>query len=203
MLSQPSPGEASTTLESQVQALAPSARLIHRLDRDTSGVVLIALDATIHTVMRDALAAGAVARRYIAVCDGVLDGARQIQLRIARHPHDQRRRVALPFAATGGRAAATRVRPIRRSTLAGRDTKLELAWKRAPSGSTKTADEATPTFIDLAQTGAPAFARTTLMPIARSSVLLPDMFEPVTTSAWPGPCRVTSFETRLSASMSG
>ena len=48
----------------------------------------------------------------------------------------------------------TRVYLTRSSTLAGRDGKLELAWKRAPSGSTKSADDATPTFIEMAQAGA-------------------------------------------------
>ena len=50
--------------------------------------------------------------------------------------------------------STTRVYLTRASTLAGRDTKFELAWKRAPGGSTKTADEATPTFIEMAQPGA-------------------------------------------------
>ena len=49
---------------------------------------------------------------------------------------------------------ATRVYLTRSSTLAGREgSKLELAWKRSPSGSTKSADDATPTFIEMAQPG--------------------------------------------------
>jgi CRISPR-associated protein Csm5 len=49
---------------------------------------------------------------------------------------------------------ATRVYLTRASTLtAGRDNKLDLAWKRSPSGSTKSADDATPTFIEMAQPG--------------------------------------------------
>ena len=48
----------------------------------------------------------------------------------------------------------TRVYLTRSSTLAGRDnTKLELGWKRAPGGSTKSADDGTPTFIEMAQPG--------------------------------------------------
>ena len=49
---------------------------------------------------------------------------------------------------------STRVYLTRSSTLAGRDSKLELAWKRSPGGSTKSADDATPTFIEMAPTGA-------------------------------------------------
>ena len=39
---------------------------------------------------------------------------------------------------------------------------------------------------DCARTGAPASASTVLMPTVRSSVLLPDMFEPLTTSSCVG-----------------
>jgi CRISPR-associated protein Csm5 len=47
-----------------------------------------------------------------------------------------------------------RVYMTRASTLtSGRDNKLELAWKRSPSGSSKSADDATPTFIEMAQPG--------------------------------------------------
>lgn len=50
--------------------------------------------------------------------------------------------------------ASTRVYLTRASTLTTtRDNKLDLAWKRAPGGSTKSADDATPTFIEMAQPG--------------------------------------------------
>ena len=49
--------------------------------------------------------------------------------------------------------SATRVYLTRTSTLTGRDNKLELAWKRSPAGSTKSPDDATPTFIEMAQPG--------------------------------------------------
>ena len=44
-----------------------------------------------------------------------------------------------------------------------------------------------------ARTGAPARASTVLTPTVRSSVLLPDMFEPLTTSTRSGPPRLRSF----------
>ena len=48
----------------------------------------------------------------------------------------------------------TRVYLTRASTLTGREnTKLELAWKRAPGGSTKSADDGTPAFIEMAAPG--------------------------------------------------
>jgi len=57
--------------------------------------------------------------------------------------------------------------------------------------------------MDVAQTGPPACASTTLVPMARSSVLLPDMFEPVTNTNVPGGPTETSLFTRLPAASSG
>ena len=57
--------------------------------------------------------------------------------------------------------------------------------------------------IDVAQTGPPAWASTTFVPIARKSVLLPDMFEPVTSKNVPGGPTVTSLLTRVSSLSNG
>ena len=54
-----------------------------------------------------------------------------------------------------------------------------------------------------AQTGPPAPASTTLTPIARSNVLLPDMLEPVTSRKVPGGPISTSFVTRMPAGNNG
>jgi RluA family pseudouridine synthase len=114
LLAQPSPGEA-VSAERQVQAHFPSARLLHRLDRDASGLLLFSLHAGSHAALQQQLERGAVARSYLAVAAGRVDGPREIRLRIARDPHDARRRVALPENAPGGRPACTRIadaRPI-------------------------------------------------------------------------------------------
>ena len=54
-----------------------------------------------------------------------------------------------------------------------------------------------------AHTGAPAWARTALTPIARNSVLLPDMFEPVTSRNEPAGPISTSLATHVSLGNSG
>ena len=54
-----------------------------------------------------------------------------------------------------------------------------------------------------AHTGAPAWASTTLTPIARNSVLLPDMFEPVTSRNEPAGPISTSLATHVSLGSSG
>ena len=59
----------------------------------------------------------------------------------------------------------------------------------------------------LARTGAPAWASTAFTPSVRSSVLLPDMFEPLTTNtrgpAGASPPMRTSLRTTRASSMSG
>ena len=60
----------------------------------------------------------------------------------------------------------------------------------------------------LARTGAPASASTAFTPTVRSSVLLPDMFDPLTTSTdgpspCPSPASRTSFRTLVSRGISG
>ena len=57
--------------------------------------------------------------------------------------------------------------------------------------------------IRAAQTQPPACASTVLRPIARSSVLLPDMFEPVTSSNVPGGPTCASLATRRRRGISG
>ena len=54
-----------------------------------------------------------------------------------------------------------------------------------------------------AQTGAPASASTPATPIARSNVLLPDMFEPVMSNAWPFARSATSLGTRAARGIRG
>jgi hypothetical protein len=54
-----------------------------------------------------------------------------------------------------------------------------------------------------ARTGAPACASTALTPIVRSSVLFPDMFDPLTTSTAASAARRTSLPTHCARGSSG
>jgi RluA family pseudouridine synthase len=112
MLSQPSPGESASSLEARVQAEVPSARLMHRLDREASGLTLFALRPGVYAAMQHDLEDGAIERYYLAIASGVVSASREVRLRIARDPLDGRRRIALPEAAPGGEEARTRITPI-------------------------------------------------------------------------------------------
>jgi len=60
-------------LSSRVQAVFPEARVVHRLDRDTSGAIVMALDAEVHRILSKQFADRTVEKRYIAVVRGSLD----------------------------------------------------------------------------------------------------------------------------------
>jgi 23S rRNA pseudouridine1911/1915/1917 synthase len=66
--------------------------LVHRLDTDTSGVVLVARSASAFDVLRAELKQGHLEKRYWLVCmsDGLPDDG-TIEFPIAKHPKDQRR----------------------------------------------------------------------------------------------------------------
>jgi 23S rRNA pseudouridine1911/1915/1917 synthase len=66
-------------------ALVPRAGLVHRLDKDTSGLLLIARTPEAHTALTAALAARQVTREYLALCSGVMTGGGTIDLPIGRH----------------------------------------------------------------------------------------------------------------------
>jgi 23S rRNA pseudouridine1911/1915/1917 synthase len=69
----------------------PRAGIIHRIDKDTTGLLLIAKTLQAHTVLVRQLAERAIARNYLAVCSGVLTGGGTIDQPIARHPADRKR----------------------------------------------------------------------------------------------------------------
>lgn len=69
----------------------PRAGIIHRLDKDTSGLLLVAKTLQAHTALVRLLADREISRQYIAVCNGVLTGGGVIREPISRHPTDRKR----------------------------------------------------------------------------------------------------------------
>jgi 23S rRNA pseudouridine1911/1915/1917 synthase len=66
-------------------ARVPRAGLVHRLDKDTSGVLVVARTPEVHTCLVAALAARAVCREYLALCLGEPTGGGRIDEPIGRH----------------------------------------------------------------------------------------------------------------------
>jgi 23S rRNA pseudouridine1911/1915/1917 synthase len=72
-------------------------RIITRLDKDTSGLVLVALTPEAHARVQKDAHAGRVKKEYLAVVRGIPDPPRgAIVLPLARSPEDRRRVVVTP-----------------------------------------------------------------------------------------------------------
>ena len=71
LLSVPGRGvDKADCLITRVQTHAPTALIVHRLDRDTSGLLIIAKDKTIHRDLSLAFMNRAVDKSYVALVDG-------------------------------------------------------------------------------------------------------------------------------------
>lgn len=69
----------------------PRAGIIHRIDKETSGLLLVAKTLQAHTALVRLLANREISRRYLAICNGVLTGGGTIDEPLARHPVDRKR----------------------------------------------------------------------------------------------------------------
>lgn len=67
----------------------PRAGIVHRLDKDTSGVMVVARTLPAHTALVEQLSARAVHRQYLAVVAGALVSGGTAKLAIDRHPRDR------------------------------------------------------------------------------------------------------------------
>lgn len=84
-------------------AAVPRAGIVHRLDKDTSGLLVVAKTLTAQTDLIRQLQARTVSRRYLALAHGVVGGSGVVDAPIGRHPV-QRTRMAV---VGGGREAVT------------------------------------------------------------------------------------------------
>ncbi len=93
----PGAGNARGTLLNGLLAHAPQleslprAGIVHRLDKDTSGLLLVAKSIPAHTALVRELAERSISRQYLAICSGVLTGGGRIDAAIGRHPVDRTR----------------------------------------------------------------------------------------------------------------
>ena len=69
----------------------PRAGIVHRLDKDTSGVMVVARTLQAHTALVDQLASRGVHRQYLAVVVGALVSGGTANAPIDRHPRDRSR----------------------------------------------------------------------------------------------------------------
>lgn len=117
------PGETGT-LANAILGYFPETRevgyrprepgLLHRLDTQTSGLVVVARSADAFARLRKALAEGRIEKRYLAVVrSGVVSAPGMVEEYLAPDPRDHRRVSVGPATMPGARPATTRFRPIR------------------------------------------------------------------------------------------
>jgi 23S rRNA pseudouridine1911/1915/1917 synthase len=74
----------------------PRAGIVHRLDKDTSGLLVIAKTLPAHTALVRQLAKHQVTREYLALVHGGIVAGGSIETAMGRHPRDRQRMAVLP-----------------------------------------------------------------------------------------------------------
>jgi 23S rRNA pseudouridine1911/1915/1917 synthase len=118
MVVHPAPGHWDDTLVNALIArgtpLSAESRerpgIVHRLDRDTSGLLIIAKTEAAHRRLSRALASRRIERRYAALVWGHIRDVLEVDEPIGRHPQDRKRMIVLAT----GRPARTRVECLAR-----------------------------------------------------------------------------------------
>jgi 23S rRNA pseudouridine1911/1915/1917 synthase len=91
-------------------AAVPRAGIVHRLDKDTSGLLVVARNLTVQQLLVAQIESREVQRVYQAVCQGVLTAGGVVDAPIDRHPRDRTRMAVRQ----GGREARTIYRVLDR-----------------------------------------------------------------------------------------
>jgi 23S rRNA pseudouridine1911/1915/1917 synthase len=108
----PGAGNRSHTLQNALLALdpklalVPRAGIVHRIDKDTSGLLVVARTLEAHTALVEQLREHDVEREYLALCVGTMTGGGTIDKPIDRHRTDRLRMTVR----ADGRAAITHYR---------------------------------------------------------------------------------------------
>jgi len=113
----PAAGNYSGTLVNALLHYAPSqetlprAGIVHRLDKDTTGLMVVAKTLLAHTRLVEQLQARSVSRIYEAVAQGALSGAGSVEAAIGRHPKNRKQMAVVPH---GGKPALTHYEVLHR-----------------------------------------------------------------------------------------
>jgi 23S rRNA pseudouridine1911/1915/1917 synthase len=113
----PAAGHVDGTLVNALLAHAPElaqlprAGIVHRLDKDTSGIMVVARTLAAHNNLVAQLQARTVKREYCAICIGAMTGGGTIDAPMGRHPKQRKKMAVL---VSGGKAAVTHYRVVQR-----------------------------------------------------------------------------------------
>ena len=110
----PGAGNAQHTLMNAILHYVPNAEqlpragIVHRLDKDTTGLLVIAKTLSVHTTLVRMLAARQISRHYYALVYGKVAGAGTINTCFGRHPKHRLKMAVRPQ----GKAAITHYKVI-------------------------------------------------------------------------------------------
>ena len=121
----PAPGNWSGTLLNGLLALDPKAAnlpragIVHRLDKDTSGLMVVARTRLVMDALIRAIAAREVGRQYLALAHHPWAGsaARQVDLPIGRDPRNRLRMAVVDLDKNAGKPARTDIDLLQGSDL--------------------------------------------------------------------------------------
>jgi 23S rRNA pseudouridine1911/1915/1917 synthase len=88
----------------------PRAGIVHRLDKDTTGVMVVARNLTAHSWLVEQLQQRLMKREYVALTRGVVTAGRTIETGIGRHPQNRKKMAVL----NGGKSAITHFQVARK-----------------------------------------------------------------------------------------
>jgi 23S rRNA pseudouridine1911/1915/1917 synthase len=92
----------------------PRAGIVHRLDKETSGLLMVARTLPAHKSLVEQLQARTVDREYVAVVQGTMTSGGTVDAPIGRHPVDRKRfAVRQPWRAPYGRPSGGQIRSSR------------------------------------------------------------------------------------------
>ncbi len=112
----PGAGNPTGTLQNALLNLDPAlagvprAGIVHRLDKDTSGLLVVARTLAAHAMLAAQMQRREVHRSYLGVCQSVLTGGGDVDAPIGRHPRDRLKMAVIET----GRHALTRYRVLER-----------------------------------------------------------------------------------------
>ena len=103
--------------------------IVHRLDKDTSGVMVVAKHDQAHQHLSEQFAAHSVLRAYRAFVRSTPDPRHgRIETRLGRSPHDRKKMAVLPDTSQAGKHAITNYQTL---DTYGRDPKAKLGQSLA------------------------------------------------------------------------